>query len=388
MKKTTKNLKLLFLLLILLFFSFCSDETVNEPPPPYEYSIPEQTNDGWQTETLAEANIEKERLIQLVDYINYGIIKKIHSVIIVKHNKLVFEEYFRGHSFEYSASNHEGIVKDYGINTIHNQASVTKSFTSALVGIAIDKGFIKNEDEKIFSFFPEYEKYNAGMKIEITLKHLLTMSAGFQWNEHELSYGNQQNDLIQMWNVVDPLEYLISKPLDSTPGTKFYYNSGCTNLLGETIFKASGIKPDTFADQYLFNKLGFLSRTWQKFSNGVVFVSGDLRIRPRDMAKLGSLYLNKGYWNGEQIISQEWVEKSTSALANPPNDFMYGYQWWINNYIIGGVEYHSFSARGWGGQTISVIPDLEMVIVLTGGNYVNYDPSDEIIRDYILPSVK
>ena len=244
MKKTLTNLNLFSFLLFLLLFSFCSDENVNEPPPPYEYSVPEQTDDGWNTGTLAEVNIQSEKLIQLVDYINYGILKRVHSVIIIRHNKLVFEEYFSGHSFDYNATNHEGMVKNFGINTIHNQASVTKSFASALVGIAIDKGFIKDEDEKLFSFFPEYEKYNVGMKMEITLKHLLTMSAGFKWNEHDLSYGNQQNDLIQMWNVLDPLEYLIAKPLDSTPGTQFYYNSGCTNLLGEIVYKASGIKPD------------------------------------------------------------------------------------------------------------------------------------------------
>jgi CubicO group peptidase (beta-lactamase class C family) len=387
MKKTLTNLNIFSFLLFLLLFYFCSDENVNEPPPPYEYSVPEQTDDGWNTGTLTEVNIQSEKLIQLVDYINYGIFKRVHCVIIVRQNKLVFEEYFSGHSFDYSATNHEGIVKNFGVNTIHNQASVTKSFASALVGIAIDKGFIKDEDEKLFSFFPEYEKYNVGMKMEITLKHLLTMSAGFKWNEHDLSYGNQQNDLIQMWNVLDPLEYLISKPLDSTPGTKFYYNSGCTNLLGEIVYKASGIKPDVFADQYLFSKLGIVDRSWEKFSNGVVFVSGDLRIRPRDMAKFGCLYLNKGEWNNEQIISKEWIDKSTSAITNPPIDFKYGYQWWIKNYNFNEVEYHSFSARGWGGQTISAFPELDMVIVFTGGNYVDYDPSDEIIRDFILPSV-
>ena len=105
------------------------------------------------------------------------------------------------------------------------------------------------------------------------------------------------------------------------------------------------------------------------------------------MAKFGCLYLNGGEWNNEQIISKEWIDKSTSAIANPPIDFKYGYQWWIKNYNINEVEYHSFSARGWGGQTISAFPELDMVIVFTGGNYVDYDPSDEIIRDYILPSI-
>ncbi len=387
MRKKLVNLNIYLFLPLFIFVTFCSDENVNEPPPPYEYSIPEQTNDGWETGNLAEVNIEAEKLIILVDHINFGLIENIHSVLIIKNDKLVFEEYFAGHTFDINGTNFHGAIKNYDINTIHNQASVTKSFTSALIGIAIDKGFIKNVNEKVFSYFPEYSPLNVGEKQNMTIEHLLTMSAGFEWNEWEVTYANQQNDLIQMWYVNDPLEYLVSKPLNSTPGTAFYYNSGCTNLLGEIVFKATGLKPDVFADQYLFSKLGISDRTWHKFSNGVVFVSGDLKIRPRDMGKFGSLYLNNGIWNSEQVISNDWIIESNNKYIDINEVWKYGYKWWLRDYSLDGKNYPSYSARGWGGQQISVFPSLNMVLVFTGGNYVDPDPVDNIIAEYILPSV-
>lgn len=387
MKKTLTNLNLFSLFLFIVIFSFCSDKNVNEPPPPYEYLVPEQTNDGWETGSLDEVNIESEKLITLVDHLNFGLINNVHSVLIIKNDKLVFEEYFEGNTFDINGTNFHGSVKNYDKNTIHNQASVTKSFASALIGIAISKGFIKSVDEKVFSYFPEYSSLNIGEKQNITIEHLLTMSAGFEWNEWEVTYANLQNDLIQMWYVNDPLEYLVSKPIVSTPGTQFYYNSGCTNLLGEIVFKATGIKPDVFADQYLFSKLGIVNRTWAKFSNGVVFVSGDLKIRPRDMAKFGYLYLKNGVWNGQQVISKEWINKSTEEFIAVNNNWKYGYKWWLRNYSINGNNHFSYSARGWGGQQITVFPELDIILVFTGGNYATGDPVDMIIIDYILPSV-
>jgi len=376
-------------LLFLLFFFFlsCTDEKINEPLPTFTYQIPEQTNDGWETANIEDVDINIEKLSELIDFININLYKNIHCVMIVKDGKLVFEEYFRGHTFQYDGNNHEGPLRDFNINTIHNQASVTKSFTSALVGIAIDEGFISSTDEKVFSFFPEYENQFTGNKKDMTIEHLLTMSAGFDWNEWDVSLSSTQNDLLQMWQVSDPLLYLVSKPLATTPGTQFYYNSGCTNLLGEIVFRATGLKPDIFADKYLFNKLGFSDRTWEKFSNGVVFVSGDLRIRPRDMAKFGYLYLNNGNWKGEQIISQQWVKKSIEEFISINDTWKYGYKWWITNYDIEGNDYWSFGARGWGGQRIIVFPSLNMVLVFTGGNYIDYEPVDEIIQGYILPAV-
>ncbi|MDX1699203.1 MAG: serine hydrolase [Melioribacteraceae bacterium] len=377
-----------FSLLLLFLFCYCSDENISDPPPLYSYEIPEKTVDGWEVGDLHDEGMSSEELMTLVDHINYHIIKEVHSVLIVKNGKLVFEEYFSGSTFEYSGNNHHGNQKDFNRLTIHNQASVTKSFTSALVGIAIDEGFIGSVNDNVFDYFPEYSAYNVGDKKNMTIEHLLTMSSGFDWNENNLPYGNNQNDLIRMWGVADPLEYLVAKPLSHTPGSHFYYNSGCTNLLGEVIYRASSTKPDVFADQFLFNKLGILSRSWEKFNNGVVFVSGDLKIRPRDMAKFGYLYLNNGVWNNQQIISEDWVNKSIENHITVNSIYNYGYKWWLRKYEFESKDYWSYSARGWGGQQITVFPELDMVLVFTGGNYATSDPVDQIIIQYIFPSIK
>lgn len=386
MKRSIIQMYFLFVIIILQIIS-CSEETVNDPPPPYTYKIPERINDGWTTASLHDVGMSEEKLLELIDLINFKIIKNIDGIILVKDDLLVFEEYFSGYQYDYNASNYLGQAVDYDIDTPHHLASVTKSFTSALIGIAIDKGIIESVDEKVFSFFPEYSEYNTGEKQNMTIEHLLTMSAGFQWNEHDVDYGDTRNDLIQMWRVNDPLEYLVSKPLAHTPGTVFYYNSGCTNLLGQIIYKASGIKPDVFADRYLFDKLRFKSSEWENFPNGVIFTSGDLKIVPRDMAKFGYLYLKEGKWNNEQIVSKDWIDQSINPSMNINNTWQYGYKWWLRNFNVSENNFWSFSALGWGGQQITIIPSLNLVIVFTGGNFVTGDPVNQIITEYILPSV-
>lgn len=387
MKKILSLFSFIIPFVLILIIVSCSEDNVSEPPPEYVYQIPEQTNDGWETASLDDVGIDRVKLTEITDIISVGLIPEIHSILIVKNGKLVFEEYFGGHTFNFSGANHHGQYKEYNKNTIHNQASVTKSFTSALVGIAIDLGLISGVDAKVLSFFPEYSDLNNGEKKNLTIEHLLTMSSGLEWNESDIAYADLRNDLIQMWDVDDPLKYLISKPISFSPGTHFYYNSGLTNMLGEIIYKVSSMKPDVFADHYLFGKLGINNRTWERFNNGVVFVSGDLRIRPRDMAKFGYLYLNEGVWNGEQIISKEWIQNSINSFISVNSVFDYGYKWWLRNFSINSNTYFAYSARGWGGQQITVIPDLDLVVVFTGGNYMTPEPVDEIMIQYILPAV-
>lgn len=377
---------LLISLLVLLILSCTEDSTV-EPPPPYSYNAPEQTDDGWETAAINDVGIEGEKLTEVVNLINYNLYSEVHSILIVKDGKLVFEEYFNGREFDYSGANHHGSIINYDMDRIHNQASVTKSFTSALVGIAIKNGFISSVDEKVFSYFPEYSAMSSEEKENMTLEHLLAMSSGFEWNEGDYPYADQRNDLIQMWNVADPLRHLMAKPLTSQPGTQFYYNSACTILLGEIVKRASGFNLDMFAQKFLFQPMGITQHQWAYFSNGVVFASGDLQVRPRDMAKLGYLYLNKGNWRGNQILSEEWTQKSSEPYIEVNSFWKYGYQWWLREYNINSQSIDSFSARGWGGQTIIVFPELNTVVVMTGGNYLTYVPVDEIVQNYILPAV-
>jgi CubicO group peptidase (beta-lactamase class C family) len=200
--------------------------------------------------------------------------------------------------------------------------------------------------------------------------------------------------LIQLFIVPDPIAYILSKPLVAEPGTRWYYSGGDVNLLGEIIRRATGLRMDAFAAEYLFTPLGITAYEWDFIKPDFIHASGNLKLRPSDMAKLGQLYLNGGVWNGERIISREWVETSTrefipvprrSALAGHAD--AYGYQWWIKTYYADATPVEAYFRSGWGGQRIIVFPSLDMVAVFTGGNYVGSEPVDEIVTRYILPAV-
>jgi len=214
------------------------------------------------------------------------------------------------------------------------------------------------------------------------------MRSGLEWNEMEVPYDDTRNDLVQLFRVPDPIEYILSKPLVAEPGTTWYYNGGNTNLLGEAIRTATGQRMDAFAEQHLFAPLGITNYEWDHLNADTIHASGNLQLRPRDMTKFGLLYLNDGMWNGQRIVSQEWVEASTQRRASPSWGGGYGYQWWLRTYDFGSKVVDAFYAAGWGGQQISVFPDLDMVVVFTGGNYVGQVPVDEIITRFILPAVE
>jgi CubicO group peptidase (beta-lactamase class C family) len=346
------------------------------------------TDDGWQTASPDSVGIDAETISEAFDRIHDGTYQNIHSILIVKDGKLVLEEYFAGYTWKYNDDQHRGELVDFGIDTRHNLASVTKSFTSALIGIAIDRGFISSVDEEVFGFFPQYAGLNDEKKAEITLRHLLTMRSGLEWNGMEAPIRDQSNDLVKLFLVPDPIEYILAKPVVSEPGTYWYYSGGDTNLLGEVIREATGLRVDDFAEEFLFGPLGISDHEWDHINPDVIHASGNLKLRPRDMAKFGLLFLNGGTWNGERIVSGEWVQESTREHVSLSQGEGYGYQWWRKMYQTGTESIHSFYAAGWGGQRIMVFPDLDMVVVFTGGSYVSESPVDVIVSRHVLPAIR
>jgi len=363
----------------------------------YIYQVPEQTNDGWQVASLDDVGIDKKTLGKLIEEIHNNTYQNIHSILIVKDGKLAFEEYFGGYEFDYQGDQFWGEFTEHDIDTMHNLASVTKAFTSALIGIAIDKGFIEDEAEKVFAFFPEYSHLNDESKDRITLENLLTMTSGLEWNEMDVSVATRdtKNDLIQLFFVPDPIEYILAKHVVAKAGSRWYYSGGDVNLLGEVIKRATGLRVDDFAEKYLFTPLGISEYEWAYINPDIVYTSGDLKLRPRDMAKFGYLYLNDGIWNGESIVSKEWIEDSTREYiaildAGWVQEYgnSYGYQWFLKTYYADSRSYDSYMRDGWGGQRITIFPELDMVVVLTGGNYATHAPVNEIVIDYILPAIR
>jgi len=383
----------LFIILSSYTLSSCDKNTVGVTGG-YKYKLPQQTDDGWETASLESVGMDKSFFMTMMNELDEISEHRIHSIVIIKDGKLVFEEYFPGDKFNLARFTGE---TGFDMNDSHDLCSATKSFTSALFGIAVDKRLIQSTDQKVFDFFPEYSNLltDDPDKSNITLQHLLTMTSGIQWDDETYSYFDSRNDMYQLFNSSDPIRYILSRDLIEIPGTFYAYRNCNTNLLGEIVRKASLQRLDDFAEEYLFSKLGITNYEWQMLPNDVVFCSGDLRLRPRDMAKFGYLFLNSGIWNNERIISQEWINISTQKHIDPNNftaNFSwadgYGYQWWVWEDIY-GVDYHAYFASGWGGQWIIVCPSMNTVVVATGGNYYTEMkmPIETILVNFIIPSI-
>ena len=343
------------------------------------YTVPPQINDGWKTDHIKSVELKTERIENLLAQIRDGTYKNIHSILIVKSGRLAVEEYFPGQE-------EDGQHQVYQRDVRHGIHSATKSVTAILVGIAIDQQRIAGVEGKVSALFPEYSDLLANTeKDAICLKHLLSMTAGLSWDEWTLPYSDIRNDHVAMNRSADPVRYVFERPLVAPPGTKFNYSSGITIALGEVVHKATGLRVDEFAEQNLFKPLGISDYRWLKYPNGVVQTGGGLYMRPRDMAKIGYLYLSGGRWQGKQIVSESWIRESTTQQA-PDRD--YGYGWWLGRLHAGDRAVVTYGAQGRGGQFILVLPELQMVAVFTGwndGNGLGEQPFDMLQR-FVIPA--
>ena len=356
---------------------------------PYEYVVPPETGDGWPTASLADVGLAEDRFIHLMDLIRTETYANVHGIVVVKDGRLVFEEYFDGLAFRAAVGTSiVGDWRQFDRDEPHNLASATKSITSTILGIAIDKGFVSSVDTAVYDFFPEYSQFRDARKDSITLQHMLTMTSGLDWDESTCTYGQSCNDINALFSQAEPVRYILAKAAVDPPGERWLYNGGGTNVLGQVVRKASGQTLEVFANEHLFGPLGISPPTWIHLAGPMTYASGDLKLRPRDMAKIGYIFANGGVWNGQQIISPQWIAESTQNLKETRDPrWGYGYQWWIFDYPANGQTYRSFGARGWGGQVITVFPDLDMVVVLTGGNYLTPDPVDAVIRQFVLDAL-
>lgn len=366
-----------FILTVLIIFSSCSHgvsrhDSRGEPQTEYTYRLPEKVNDGWEISVLEKEGIDPIKINELMLSILNGKYKNIHSVLLVKDGKLILEEYFHG----------------YNLEKRHQIRSAMKSIGSVLTGIAIDQGFISSENEKIYPYFESYEteeQWDARVR-DVTLKSLLTMTSGYDCDDVNSKYSCERN----MYKSDDYVEYALNLPMKHNPGEHWAYNSASLWLVGEIISKESHMSIPDFAEKYLFGPLGITDVQWWFSPQGNAWVAGGAEMRPRDMAKFGHMVLNSGKWNDKQIVSREWIEKSTSEhVRNSGGYWGYGYLWWVGNTVIKGRQVHTFLASGNGGQKIYVFPEFDLVAVFTGGNYNSKLSSqpDQMLINYILPAI-
>ena len=333
----------------------------------------------WRTSSPEEQGMDGDNLQEMVAYIKENRIA-IKSAVVVRHGYIVLDENFQGYQ------------------TRDNLKSVTKSITSALVGIAIDQGYIEGVDQTVLSLFPNRMIANLdARKQAMTVEDLLTMRAGLDWPSGPCWWagGAECSDYTTQIMLEDEnsLQFILDQPIANDPGTTFIYTSGASHLLSTMITERTGLSALDFAKENLFKPLGIQNVGWQTDGEGINMGWSDIAMLPHDMAKVGYLFLNEGQWDGKQVISAEWVRASQQPLAvnnsNTGIQPMYGYQWWVN------PDLGFYNAAGAGGNYIIIVPGEDMVVVFTGNlsgdlqqdNYWEGTP-EELFRVYILPAVK
>jgi CubicO group peptidase (beta-lactamase class C family) len=346
-------------------------------------STAESAESPLATATPESQNLSKVLLDEAVVEISKGNYGDINSLLVMRNQYLVLEEYF---SPQY-----------HGRDYMQTMRSATKSIASILIGIAIEQGKISGVQTKLLDYFTQYENLkNMDLrKKEITLEQILTMTSGIQWAE--IPYSNPQNDVYKMHRSQDWVRFVLDSPMSQSPA-HFVYNSGGSILLGGILQHSTGKSAEDFAAEYLFKPLGIQKWTWSLAPKGVTNTGWGLTMKRRNMLRLGLLALNGGRWFDNQIVAKKWLQISTRSHVTTGNldtesaQYEYGYQWWRftdRDPTVGKLSTNDvYFAWGYGGQFIFVIPHLNMVVVSTGDNYgADYRLFFDVLRDYIFPAV-
>jgi CubicO group peptidase (beta-lactamase class C family) len=284
----------------------------------------------------------------------------LHSLLIIRNGAIVYEKYF--------GSNHQ--------DTPHILYSVTKSFTSTLVGIALDQGKLSGVEERVVDLLPDWSfDQLSAEKQAMTLEDLLTMTSGLAWEEGDTAYQS-------LYRSEDGVSAVMDLPMISEPGSKFKYCSGCSHVLNGILAQALDADVGKFANKNLFEPLGITQYQWETDRQGIPIGGWGLYLTSRDMAKLGYLFLNNGQWDGKQVVSDGWVKKATTERVIDGLATGYGYQWWVY------PEKGAYAAVGRAGQTIYVVPALNLIIVTTADIPGGHDPIFDLIDHDILPAVE
>jgi CubicO group peptidase (beta-lactamase class C family) len=365
------------------------------------YQAPPVRNDGWKTANADSVGVDSARLTALTGSIRAWPELGVHAILIERDGKLIYEEYFDG--FDERWGQQLGQVS-MTTETKHDLRSVTKSVVSALVGIAHGEGVIPSLDQPVVRWFPEYPELDTPDRRRVTLAHVLSMTSGFEWNE-DVPYNDPRNDEIRMTRDPQPLRYALSCPFAANPGSDYKYNGGLTQVMAAVLVRATKTPLQEYARAKLFEPLGITDVEWVGDLAGMPSAASGLRLRARDLAKFGSLYLHGGQWNGRQVIPVTWVELSTRRQfrfrPSPTRDrtggdaggeFGYGYFWWYSCYPSAARLIEARTAVGNGQQRIFVLPGLDIVVTILAGRYNDYTTGatlgTRILREHVLPAVK
>ena len=319
------------------FTAFASGTAVAQDASSGRYQRPPRLADGWQTASADSLGVDPARLASLTQSIRAWPELGVHAILIERSGRLIYEEYFDGFDERWGSGSlgRRSMTRD----SLHDVRSVTKSVVSALVGVAIHDGAIRSLDQPVIEWFPEYPELNTAERRRVTLRHVLGMTSGLEWNE-DVPYNDPRNDEIRMTRDPNPLRYALSRPFAFDPGAEFTYNGGLTHVMGAVVSRAARTSLRDYARTKLFEPLGITEFEWLGDLAGLPAAASGLRLRPRDLAKFGSLYLHGGRWNGKQVLPAEWTTESTRrhfrfrprSGPDAGGEFGYSYFWWYSCY--------------------------------------------------------
>jgi CubicO group peptidase (beta-lactamase class C family) len=357
-----KAYKLLGLILVIVLLApaviACGEEEAAPTPEPPAY----WPTEGWRTSTPEEQGMDSELLAEALDFLQeHRGEYHLHSLLVVRHGYVVADVSFYPFAPEMT----------------HDLTSATKSFTSTLIGIAIDKGYIEGVEQPVIDIFPERTLANVdASKTAMTVEDLLTMRSGFECISESEAGAVGGGTQAEMMESPDWAQFTLDLPMSDEPGERFKYCNPVPHLLSAIIQETTGLSTLAFAQEHLFGPLGISDVSWPSDPQGNNHGWGDLYLTPHDMAKLGYLYLNEGLWDDQRVLSASWVDAATSipgSVSLKDGEPAYGYLWWLLP--------DSYRADGRDGQMIHVFPEQDIVVVHAGGGGTKFAGPDSYERE-------
>ena len=352
----------------------------------------------WPVVTPKSQSMNADSLQALDLVIASGKFGNIDAMVVTRHGKLLYQKTYK-HDYENIYSDSAG--KKSGLNPhdpggpynyynswwhpyyhgseLHSLQSVTKTITSVIIGVATARQEFPDLSTPVLSFFDTTLVKNIDdRKRKMTIRHLLTMTAGFDWNEH-IHYSDPRNNCSVMEASFDWVQYVIDRPMATEPGQSFNYNSGASQLLAYIFRKATGQDIEVYASKYLFSPLGISQFFWKRIPTGLCDTEGGLYLTATDLGKIFYLFLKEGNWNGQQLVTKEWVKASVTPAITVAPGVEYGYKWWLFDYSTGNSSY-AWTGSGFGGQWPIIIPEYDIVAVFTGWNIIDGNPSLRVVE--------
>ena len=361
----------------------CAVTACSQPTTPLPCATPPALSDNWEPHSASSAGFDANALCAALASVQSGE-ANVHGVLIARHGKLVAEYYRRGTDHPINRLfGLWGQDADFDASTQHDVRSISKSVVSLLFGVVTAEKSSPAPDKPVMDLFPELGDLRTPDRLAIQWRHLLGMSSGLEWSE-----GSPPDNETRLFWSFQPDRYVLERSIVAAPGKRFNYNSGGTALIAEALARAEGAPIQELARLHLFDPMGIKDWEWVSDLHGRALAFTGLRLRPRDMLKLGQLVLDKGRWQGQQLVPADWVLESTrmhiaTGFTNPilpDEEIGYGYQWWTGHVLWKGQRLAWSAGFGNGGQRLFVLPELDITMAITAGGYNASGINSNVLR--------